>query len=579
MNCKKLFLKKKAGLLALTLTASMVLGACSLTGSSDSSDSTATATATSTSSSDIDTSVIDVTDMFTERDLEQTYDESEATTITLADGASEAEDSSVTIDGDTITITQEGVYVISGTLSDGQIVIDADDDAKIQLVFDGVTISNSSSACVYVINAKKVFITTTEGSENTLNVTGDYVQTDDNNVDGAIFAKSNLTLNGTGTLTINADYGHGIVCKDDLRITGGTYNITSADHGITGKDSIRIYDGIINITCVEDGLHSGNDDDDTVGYIYIAGGTLTINAGDDGIHADLEVRVDGGTIDIQSSYEGIEGAIINIVDGTINVVASDDGFNAAGGSDSTETQQDEFASEEGTSLNFYGGTTTIDAGGDGVDSNGDLLVAGGTIYVNGPTSSADGALDYNGTATITGGVVVAVGASGMAENFGDDSTQGSILVNLSSTETGEVQLLDSDGNVLVSYTPTKEYQSVVISSPDITSDGTYTLVTGDTTTEITMDGYIYGEGNGMGMGGGMGGNMGGGPGGDNSDFDGEMPDMDSENMPEMDSDSMPSGGPGNGGQAPGSSSDSSDSDSSDSNSSDSESSDSESSAL
>ena len=539
MFCKKRKFRKKAAVFfTVALSAVVLFTACK---SSDSSSDSSSEDSSSSSVELVDytidtTSVIDPSDQFTDRDMEQDYDASEAETITLADGASESSSSSVEIDGDTITITESGVYVISGTLSDGQIVVNGE-DIKVQLVLDGVSISNDSSACIYVPEAKKVFITTAEGSENSLTVSGDYVQTDDNNIDGVIFAKSNLTLNGTGALTVTGMTGHGIVCKDDLAITGGTISVTSSDHAISGKDSVRICGGTLDLTSDEDGIHSGNDDDDTVGWVYISGGTIQIAVGDDGIHADLEVRIDGGTVNVTKSYEGIEGEVINVTDGTITVVSSDDGFNSAGGSDTTESgTQDRFAqgpagdTDDSAQLNFYGGTVTVTADGDGLDSNGSLLVAGGTIYISGPTNDGNGALDYGTEAAVTGGTVIAAGSSGMAEGFGDSSTQGSILLNLSSSETGTVTLTDSDGNVLAEFTPERQYTSVVVSCSGITDGSSYTLTCGDSSTDITMDGIVYSSGSSQSQGGQMqGGQMPGGqsqsgqmPGG------GQKPDTSSE---------------------------------------------------
>lgn len=580
---------------------------------SGSPSGTNTVKAASASVTDIsETSSLDVSDMFTDRNLEQTWDESEAETIDLADGASSTKASGVTIEGDTITITEEGVYVLSGSLSDGQIIVDcADEDAKVQLVLNGVTITNDSSAAIYVKSADKTFITTAKGTTNTLSMTGtSYEAIDENNIDAVIFAKDDITLNGEGTLNVTGATGHGIVCKDDLKVTGGTINITSPDHALNGKDSVRIADGILNLKTTEedgDGIHSGNDEDSTKGWIYIAGGNITIAAQDDGIHSDTEVRIDGGTIDVSESYEGIEGEIINVVDGAINVVSSDDGFNAAGGSttEASDGRASQTAAEAGDStgavtmmstdssaavatamdtqssdtdatssatvttdsmdsarggfgggrggmgggmmdvdenagLYFYGGTTTVDAGGDGLDSNGVLVVNGGTIYVSGPTNSGNGALDYGTSAVINGGTVIAAGAAGMDETFGSDSTQGVIRVQTSSTVTGEVQLLDADGNVLCSYTPTKQYSSVVISTAGIADGATYTVKTGSESTSVTMDGLIYGESSGMGgFGGGMQGGMGG---------KGQRPDMNSGSSDSNSSDGSSDSNSGFGGK-------------------------------
>ena len=199
-------------------------------------------------------------DMFTERDLAGTYDESEAVYVTLSDDGITGETDGVAINGQTVTITEEGTYVFSGTLSEGQIVVDAD-DAKVQIVLDNVDITCASSAAVYVKSAEKVFVTLAEGSQNTLRNTDEYVAIDDNNIDAVIFSKSDLTLNGTGSLTIVSAEGHGIVSKDDLVLTSGTYVITSASHGLSGKDSVRIANGSYTIVSGKDGIHAQNKDE------------------------------------------------------------------------------------------------------------------------------------------------------------------------------------------------------------------------------------------------------------------------------------------------------------------------------
>lgn len=269
-------------------------------------------------------------DMFTERDLDVGYDESSAVKINLADDsttvtvgddteadASESDDtkadetqadkletdetkvasSGVSISGNIITISKEGTYVLSGALSEGQIVVDAD-SAKVQLVLDNADITCASSAAIYVKNADKAFITLAEGSENILMNTAEYEAIDDNNIDAVIFSKDDLTLNGKGTLTINSEYGHGIVSKDDLKLVGGTCNITAKNHALSGKDSVRIADGTYNLTSGKDGIHSENADDDEKGFVYIASGDFTIESTGDGIDASYVVQIDDGDFDI-----------------------------------------------------------------------------------------------------------------------------------------------------------------------------------------------------------------------------------------------------------------------------------------
>lgn len=532
-------------------------------------------------------------DMFTERDLSGEY--SDCIDITLSGTTASCADSSVSISGSTVTITANGTYRLSGTLSDGQIVVNAPDTDKVQLVLDNAEITKKSGAALYVIQADKVFVTTVNGSTNTLASTGEFVSTDDNNVDGAVFAKSDIVFNGAGTLNISCETKHGVVTKDDLKIGGGTYNITSASQGLSGKDSVRIAAGTLNINSGTDAIHSENADDAAKGFIYIAGGTLEltsgrdcidasstltvaggtfnlvsgggsssaqtyggtdsesykgmksagvltitegtftidslddaihsntdvkieggkfeISTGDDGVHADNETAISGSEMNISKCYEGIEGMTVNISGGKITLTSSDDGINVAGGNDGGMGGgfgHDMFSSGGDSKLTVSGGEITMTVNGDGLDANGSLEVSGGTVYIYGPTGSGNGSLDYNQDGIITGGTVIAAGSSGMAMNFGQNSTQGSIFVSVGNASAGtEVKLTDSSGNIIARFTPAVSFQSVLISTPDITSDGTYTLSIGDSTQDITMSGYIYGNGTGGFGGGRPGGNMGG----------------------------------------------------------------------
>ncbi len=499
----------------------------------------------SVDSDNVEGTTIDITDQFTDRDLDPSYDESEAIYITLSDGASASDNESVQIAGDTITISQEGVYVFSGSLSNGQIVVDnEEEDAKIQIVLDNVSIVNSSSACIYIKAADKVFVTTKEGSTNTLTVTGAYEAIDENNIDAVIFSKDDLVINGSGILNIEANYGHGIVSKDDLKVTGGTLNVNAAEHGLSGKDSVRITSAIINITANEDGIHSSNEDDEntTAGYIYVADGTITVSAGDDGMHADLETRIDGGSVTVSDSYEGLEGQLVVLCGGDININASDDGINAGGGADASGTTsafgggRDMFsASNVDCKIYIYGGNINVNSKGDGIDSNGDLYIYGGEIYVDGPENDGNAALDKGdqSQAYIYGGTIIATGMSGMAEAFSEDSSQVSILLNLEETVSGEISVADASGNVIVSYTPSKSYNSIVVSSSELVEGETYTITTGGTETEITVDGMSVVEGE-VGMnGGGQRGQM---PNGDVQSGEapsGEAPQMRDGERPEL----------------------------------------------
>lgn len=525
-------MRKKTILLFLTMGALMLSG-CNTKIGNTTQQTTESSTTTSSSATETDAS-----DMFSDRDKEVGYDESESVTISLADNSSSCESDAVSITENTITIKDEGTYILSGSLSDGMVIVEAEDTDKVQIVLNGVSISNDQSAALYVRSADKVFVTTASGTENTLEHNGSsYTTIDENNIDAAIFSKSDLTLNGEGTLTVTAQEGHGIVSKDALVLTSGTYVITSASHGLSGKDSVRIANGTYTVVSGKDGIHAQNKDDSSSGFVYLAGGTYTISAGDDGIHAASNVTISDGKIDITQSYEGIEGLSIDIAGGEITVLASDDGLNAAGGNDSSSSEgfqggDDQFAATEGAYIQISGGVLHVNASGDGIDSNGDITVSGGETYVSGPTNDGNGSLDYNGSAQITGGIFAASGSSGMAQNFDSSSTQGTIMVNVDEQEGNtEISLLDSSSTELLSWTAAKQYSSIIISTPEIQQGETYTITAGTAEQNITMDSLVYGSnaqgempGNNGGEKGDMkDGNMQGGPGNRQPDADMEKP--------------------------------------------------------
>lgn len=351
-------------------------------GGEENGDTETKATALITTRSDLD-----LADMFTERDESGTYDEEDVTAvITLRGDAVFIDGTGAAADGTTVTITEAGVYVLSGTLDDGEIIVDAGDTDKVQLVLDGVDITNADGPAILVRSADKVFVTLTEGSENTLSDTGEAYAADESlssNLDGVIFSKADLVLNGSGSLSINASYANGIVGRDDLKITGGTYTITAADKGIEANDSIRIENADITIDTGDDGIHTDTDDTAGKGYVCIASGTLTISAWDDGIHAATALVITGGSITVVASYEGLEGDSIDITGGDIDVTASDDGLNAAFGSSETEGAAPQggrgggMDEADASCLCILGGSIHVTAGGDGIDTNGTFLLEGG----------------------------------------------------------------------------------------------------------------------------------------------------------------------------------------------------------
>lgn len=323
--------------------------------------------------------ILDTADIFTDRDLLQTPDLTEAEYITVTDGQ-------------TINITEAGTYVISGTAKNCTIRAEAADDAKIQLVLDGVSITNDDFPAIYVVNADKCFVTTTD-SENTLTVTGAYTSDGDTSTDAVIFSKDDLVLNGMGKLTISSPGGNGISCKDDLKVTGGSYVIDCAEDAIEANDSISVCGGTFDITSGKDGLHCENDEDNSQGSIWIADGTFSITAASDSIQATTALQIDGGSITTTSS-EGLEATYVQINGGTIDITATDDGINAT----SKSTYLD-------VAAEFNGGDITIAMGQgdtDAVDSNGSVYINGGTIDITAPTSS----FDYDYTAEFNGGTII-----------------------------------------------------------------------------------------------------------------------------------------------------------------------------
>lgn len=638
-------IKKRTAMLLAAVTVLSAASGCSKNASSfENSGSHKTA-----AESAIDTS-------FDAEDLDIGYDESVSSIVSFNKNSAEITGSGAEFkDGDLI-ISAAGTYILSGTLSNGQIIVDADKESEIKLVFSGLSVSCSDNAALFVNKADKVTVTLESGSENSLTDGTEYSLDDEtSNVDGTVFCRSDLTLNGKGTLNITANYKHGIVCKDDLVITDGVYSVTSVSGGIYGKDSIKINSGSFTISAGSNGIKSDNTEEADKGYIYINGGTFDISAGtdgiearsiisieggafnittgggsenasmksdgqpnegwgkwggkegmtppdfnettppegiappdrqnkqhtgsnneayletaaaetettedsqdsssakgikaetelnikggkitidssddslhcngniniingkisaksgDDGIHADSELLITGGTIKIEKSYEGLEGISILISGGDVSVTASDDGINAAGGSDtgsSVRPGMDSFntSSESEYLLTISGGRVKINASGDGLDSNGSLIIEGGEIYVSGPTNGGNGAIDYgdNSSAWITGGTIAACGSTGMEEGFGENnSEQFSVLHNLGSEVSGgtEVVISDSSGNEILSYTPEKNWQSIVFSSPDIKDGETYTITAGDITESVTVEGLVTSNSTGMGGGG------------------------------------------------------------------------------
>jgi hypothetical protein len=497
-----------------------------------------------------------------------------------------------------VTITSAGTYVISGKLDNGQIIVDVQDKGTVRLVLNGAEIKSSDNAPIYAKNAGKTIISLEAGTENSV-VDGTKYTLDEPSA--AIFSKDNLVINGTGKLTVKGNYKDGITSKDDLKITGGNIQITSADDGLVGRDILAVKEGTISIEAGGDAVKSSNDADSTKGIVaiengtfnlkaekdgiqaetailitdgtfnitsgggsvngtkkaeegfggpmggknntntptasqteteskkaikassdigiaggtfiidsaddslhsnnnaVIEGGNFTITSGDDGMHADATLGIKGGKINITKSYEGIESSVITISDGEIHVTASDDGLNAGGGADGSSTNgrpgQNNFESSGSKKLNINGGYIVVNSVGDSLDANGSIHMTKGTVVVSGPTSNFNSALDYDATFEMTGGFLVAAGSSGMAMAPSDTSTQYSIAMTYPQTQKAGnlVNLQDSKGNSIATFAPAKEYQTVVVSSPELKKGESYTIYSGGSSTGTVIDG-LYKDG-------------------------------------------------------------------------------------
>lgn len=505
-----------------------------------------------------------------------------------------------TVGGSIVTITSAGMYSISGSLNDGQIIVDTVGEETVVLVLNGVDIACSTSAPIYVSNAEKTVITLADRTENHATDGASYVfEEGEDEPNAAVFSKDDLTINGNGSLTVDANYNNGIASKDDLKITGGTITVNAVNDGIKGRDSIAIRDGTITVVAGGDGLQSNNDEDAEKGYISIEGGTLDITAekdgiqaetrllvsggkitissgggsingssggaewgapggqfnptednandtttgdsakglkagvdvtvlggtinidsaddsihsndrltinggdfvlasGDDGLHSDSTLEIKGGNLNITKSYEGIESAVLTFNDGNIHIVASDDGINAAGGTGDFgmggQPGQDNFAGSSDYHTYINGGYIYVDATGDGIDSNGPIDMAGGVVLVNGPTSNNNGALDCMSGFDLTGGFLVAVGSAGMAQAPSESSSQYSVMYTFESVQTAGtmVHFETADGQEILTFVPTREYQSVVLSSPELENGLTYVVYSGGSSTGTVTDGLYSG---------------------------------------------------------------------------------------
>lgn len=483
--------------------AAVVLG-LSLAGCSTDTPDTGTATADATGDTTDATAVVagaaDITED-THYDADDlTWDASEEVAVTLADGASSTTGDGVTVDGDTVTITAAGIYRLSGSLADGQVVVAAGEEDVVRVVLDGVELTSSTGSPLVVTSANEALVYLEDGATNTLSDAEGYADTGTDAPNAALYSMADLTIAGAGTLTVTGNADNGIVSKDGLVLAAGNVTVDAVDDGIEGKDYIALLGGTYDVTAGGDGVKSTNEDEDGRGWFTVYGGQLVVASGDDGVKAATLLTVDAGTVDVTASVEGLEAQHIAVDGGTVDITSSDDGVNAAGGSSGATSGGGGMGGGSMAAGDYTvivtGGTLTIDSEGDGLDSNGDATITGGTVVVNGPTGQGNGALDVNGELTVDGGTVAAAGSSGMVVAPGASSTQSGVQLTFASTIPAgtAIQIASSDGTVVGSFVASKDLASLIFSSAAITEGGTYTVYTGGTTaaTEGVTEGRLDG---------------------------------------------------------------------------------------
>lgn len=452
----------------------------------------------------------------------------DASTTTLAGDTATTDAPGVSTQDRVVTITEAGTYRLSGELA-GQVVVEAGDDDAVTVILDGASITSHTGSALAVLSASSAVVSLADGTSNSLVDAATY--TSEGDADAALFSATDLTITGDGALSVTGNAGDAISGNDAVLIESGAIDVRAADDGIRGKDSLTVSGGEVTVDSVGHALKSDNTETAETGAVTLAGGTLnltstgddginaqnvlvdgadvTVDAADDGLHGDLSVAIEDGSLVVARSNEGIEGAAITLAGGTVNVTSTDDTVNGSVGADGTGE----------ATVTVSGGDTTLNTGGDGLDSNGSATMTGGALTVNGPVQGGNGSIDVDTGLDISGGTLIAAGAAGMAQAPTTESAQGWVAVDTELSEGDVLEVADSSGAVVATYTATANVGSVIVSDAALTAGETYTFTVNGAGEETVVAGESSGEMMGPG---GMGGGM----------------------MPGANAPSMPAGGPG-----------------------------------
>ena len=500
------------------------------------------------------------------------WDSTTEISVVLNDNSIVSNADGISTNGSTLTIKTAGNYNISGSLSDGQIIVDTEDEDIVRLILNGVDIKCTYNSPIFIRSAEKTMIVLEKGMQNYLSDGNVYTyDEEDDDSNACIYSKDDMTIYGEGSLLVKGNFNDGITSKDGLIIDSELITINAMDDGIRGKDYLIIKNGDFLISCGGDGLKSDEEEDDAKGYISITNGNfeitsdgdaitaetdvlisyaemnliagggsasntysststkgikagsqiiiesgvfsissaddaihsngiITLNdgvfeiaSGDDGIHADADLDIIDSYINISESYEGLESAEgnINIYDGDIFTISSDDGINisAGGGSSGPGTKS------TGTyALNIYGGYIVVNSNGDGLDSNDAIVMSGGIVIVSSSATNENSALDYDGSCIISGGLLVGSGTSRMDEAPSTASTQYAAKITFNSTQpAGQMVHIESaDGDQILTIEPKKAFQSFVVSSPDLKNGVSYNIYLGGNSNGSKTNGLYTG---------------------------------------------------------------------------------------